>query len=85
MIPKRSGEGTEELFEALARLKDNERELLLLVAWDGLTHEEAAKVLGISRSAFTKRFGRARSRLEAQIGRNRTVAQPKAIPRRDVT
>ena len=73
------------LFGALARLKENERELLLLVAWDGLTHEEAAQVLGCSRSAFTKRFVRARARLEAQIGSNWTRTQPRATSRRDLT
>ena len=57
-----------ELFRALSRLRKRDQELLLLVAWDGLTHEEAARVLGCSRGAFTKRFVKARSRLEELIG-----------------
>jgi RNA polymerase sigma factor (sigma-70 family) len=56
---------SDELLYALSRLKEEDREVLLLVAWEDLTHEEAAQVLGCSRSAFTKRFLKARSRLKA--------------------
>jgi len=53
------------LFRALRRLKEDDREVLLLVAWEGLSHEEAGRALGCSRNAFTKRFMKAKSRLEA--------------------
>jgi RNA polymerase sigma-70 factor (ECF subfamily) len=47
----------------LAALTPKEREALLLVAWDGLTPEQAAKVAGCSLPAFHVRLFRARRRL----------------------
>lgn len=54
------------LLSALMALRDCEREVLLLVAWDGLTNREAAIVVGCSASAFAVRLYRARRRL-AQV------------------
>jgi RNA polymerase sigma factor (sigma-70 family) len=48
---------------ALARLRPRDREALLLAAWDGLTAEQAAAVLGCSAAAFRVRLHRARKRL----------------------
>jgi RNA polymerase sigma-70 factor (ECF subfamily) len=42
--------------QGICRLSDEDREALLLVAWDGLSYEEAARSLGCSREAFAKRF-----------------------------
>jgi RNA polymerase sigma-70 factor (ECF subfamily) len=53
--------------QALERLSDADRELLLLVAWDGLSTEEAAAVLDCSRTALKVRLHRARRRLQAQL------------------
>jgi RNA polymerase sigma-70 factor (ECF subfamily) len=53
----------DELHEALTNLPDKDREALLLVAWEGLTHSQAAQVLGLSRKGFTARVNRARARL----------------------
>ncbi|MEJ3743050.1 RNA polymerase sigma factor [Actinomycetes bacterium KLBMP 9797] len=50
---------------ALAALTDREREALLLVAWDGLSPQQAAKVAGCSLPAFHVRLFRARRRLGA--------------------
>jgi RNA polymerase sigma factor (sigma-70 family) len=47
----------------LAALTPKEREALLLVAWDGLRPEQAAKVAGCSLAAFHVRLFRARRRL----------------------
>ncbi|MCZ7662624.1 MAG: RNA polymerase sigma factor [Thermoleophilia bacterium] len=47
----------------LARLSENDREVLLLVAWDDLSHRQAAAVLGCNMATFTVRFHRARKRL----------------------
>jgi len=49
-----------EALHRLATLSEVEREALLLVAWDGLTSEAAAAVLGISPATFRKRVSRAR-------------------------
>lgn len=49
----------------LAALTDKEREALLLVAWDGLTPQQAARVAECSLPAFHVRLFRARRRLRA--------------------
>jgi RNA polymerase sigma-70 factor (ECF subfamily) len=52
---------------AFAQLEDHEREVLRLVAWDGLDVREAAQVLGCSRGAFRVRLHRARRRLASRL------------------
>jgi RNA polymerase sigma-70 factor (ECF subfamily) len=59
--------GTEPALEALARLSEGDRELLRLVAWEGLSHAEIAAVLGISVNAVAIRLHRARSRFEQAL------------------
>jgi RNA polymerase sigma factor (sigma-70 family) len=49
----------------LAALSPKEREALLLIAWDGLTPQQAARVAGCSLPAFHVRLYRARRRLHA--------------------
>jgi RNA polymerase sigma-70 factor (ECF subfamily) len=66
-----------ELFEALhhrdafsrafSRLSEAEREVLRLIAWDGLDTREAAIVLGCSATAFRVRLHRARRRLAKHL------------------
>lgn len=52
-----------ELEQAWRRLTAGEREVIALVAWDGLTNEQAAKVLGIRATTFSVRLTRARRHL----------------------
>jgi RNA polymerase sigma factor (sigma-70 family) len=54
----------DEALVAFATLRERDREVLRLVAWDGLNPAEAAEVLGVTRLAFTVRLHRARRRLE---------------------
>jgi len=51
------------LAQAFAALNDADRELLSLVAWEGLTREELAVALGTSRAVVRLRLHRARKRL----------------------
>src|ERR1700733_6056659 len=60
--------GAASLREALAALEENDQELLLLVAWDGLSPSQAAVVLGCTAVAARTRLHRARKRLAAQLG-----------------
>ncbi|MGH2922081.1 MAG: sigma factor-like helix-turn-helix DNA-binding protein, partial [Gaiellaceae bacterium] len=48
---------------AFARLREEDRELLALAAWEGLDPGEIATVLGCSRNAARIRLHRARRRL----------------------
>lgn len=52
---------------ALASMPDGDREALLLIAWEGLTAEEAAKVLGCRPGALRTRVHRARQRLDTAL------------------
>jgi RNA polymerase sigma-70 factor, ECF subfamily len=47
---------------ALGRLDERDREVLLLTAWEGLGHADAARVLGIRTGTVTVRLHRARRR-----------------------
>lgn len=55
------------VLEALATLEPRERDVLLLVAWDGLSSAQAATVVGCSPLAFRLRFHRAKKRFEQAI------------------
>jgi RNA polymerase sigma factor (sigma-70 family) len=52
---------------ALARLSHDEREVLLLVAWEGLTPAEIAAAMGIRAVTVRSRLHRARRRLRAEL------------------
>ena len=53
------------LIRALGTLSTDDREALLMIAWDGLTAAQAAQVMGCSTATFNVRLHRARKRLEA--------------------
>ncbi len=55
------------LREALLRLPERDRELLLLVAWEGLGVAEAGAVLGLSTATARKRYSRLRQRTRAEL------------------
>lgn len=53
---------------ALRGLSDADRELLTLIAWDGLSPDEAAQALGCSKGALKVRLHRARRRFATLLG-----------------
>lgn len=53
--------------DAMARLSDADRELLRLVAWEGLTPDELSVALDIRPAAARLRLHRARRRLQAAL------------------
>ena len=54
--------GADRAARALDRLSESDRELLLLLAWEGLSNDEAAQVLGIRPRTLRVRVHRARRR-----------------------
>jgi RNA polymerase sigma-70 factor, ECF subfamily len=62
---------------ALARLGEEDREVLLLAGWEGLGSAEIAQVLGVSTVAARTRLHRARRRLRKELASNRDGA---AVP-----
>jgi RNA polymerase sigma-70 factor (ECF subfamily) len=59
--------GGRDLREALGRLSPDDRELVTLVAWEGLTPAEAAASLGLTPGAARVRLHRARTRLRTEL------------------
>ncbi len=59
--------GRDELAVALGRLEEAEREVLRLVAWEGLSTREGARVVGCSPGAFRVRLHRARRKLAKEL------------------
>ena len=57
----------ERVLRAFSMLSELDREALRLVAWEGLDHRDAARVLGTSRVACAMRVSRARRRLAAAL------------------
>ncbi|MEJ3744728.1 RNA polymerase sigma factor [Actinomycetes bacterium KLBMP 9797] len=56
------------LADALRRLPAADRDVLLLVAWGGLTHDEIATTLDIKVGTVRSRLHRARQRVRAALG-----------------
>jgi RNA polymerase sigma-70 factor (ECF subfamily) len=56
-----------DLASALRGLSEGDRELLMLIAWDGLELSEMAAMLGIRRGTVAVRVHRARRRLAAAL------------------
>jgi RNA polymerase sigma-70 factor, ECF subfamily len=56
---------------AFARMKTQDREVLALVAWEGLDAGEIAQILGCSRNAARIRIHRARRRFARELARSR--------------
>jgi RNA polymerase sigma-70 factor (ECF subfamily) len=72
------------ILRAMAALPDGDREILILVAWQGLSPKDAAKVVGCSATALRVRLHRARKRLlqavEDAPARSLETAIPSRVP-----
>lgn len=65
---------------ALLTLSDTDRELLLLVAWDGLSYEEAAAVLELPLGTVRSKLHRAKARLRELLDPNGRTLDDRHIP-----
>jgi RNA polymerase sigma-70 factor (ECF subfamily) len=65
--------------DALAALPESDREILRLVAWEGLSPTDAAVVLGCSATAARLRLYRARNRLADALGLSRKREVPATV------
>ena len=68
-----SPDASADVLDALSRLGDGDREVLMLTAWEGLSSDEVAVVLDISPAAARKRLSRARERFAKQFEGGRYV------------
>ena len=65
---------------ALAGLSERDRELLLLVAWEGLRVNEAAQALGVRAGTLAVRLHRARQRLARALAAEDVETQVEVRP-----
>jgi RNA polymerase sigma-70 factor (ECF subfamily) len=56
----------------MSKLRDKDRDALVLVTWDGFQYDEAARILGCTPGALAQRVLRARQLLLEEIGDIRT-------------
>jgi RNA polymerase sigma-70 factor (ECF subfamily) len=63
---------------ALGRLGPRDRELLMLLAWDGLSPDQAAASLGCSKPTLAVRLHRARRRMERELARESKPTSPES-------
>jgi RNA polymerase sigma-70 factor (ECF subfamily) len=63
------------VIEALDELSPEDRELLTLIAWEGLTPTQAAAVLGLAPGTARVRLHRARTRLRAALSSTSDVEE----------
>ena len=70
---------SETIRAALSSLEEDDKEILRLVAWEGLAPAKAAVVLGCSPVAARTRLHRARNRLAAALGVDPRVQRGRAL------
>ncbi len=73
-LPSEAVEDRSGILEALAALRGDDRELLMLVGWEELTPAQAAQVLGITALAARSRLHRARRRLRERLAEGEATA-----------
>lgn len=67
------------LIDAINALPPREREAFMLVAWDALDQDQAARAADCGRATFRMRLHRARRRLRSQL-EDRPFVQPDPVP-----
>jgi RNA polymerase sigma-70 factor, ECF subfamily len=73
------------LVDALARLSETDQELLLLIAWEGLTPSQVATVLGAKPATVRVRLLRARRRLSSAMARQVSIDSAVVPPSMEVS
>jgi RNA polymerase sigma-70 factor, ECF subfamily len=71
-----------DLLRAFATLPEEQRSVLLLIAVEDLSYEEAAQVLGVPIGTVMSRLSRGRERLRQQLSRDPRARDPHARDRR---
>ena len=64
-----SAEARVEVQGLLAQLTEKDREIVLLHAWEGFTHEEIASIVGMKAASVRSRYARARSQLVSNLSK----------------
>ncbi len=70
----------ERVFAALDRLPEKDRETILLVEWEGLTRDQVAKMMFVSRAAIDKRITRAYRKMARILGNKKSTLAATPVP-----
>ncbi|MGF4044253.1 RNA polymerase sigma factor [Paenarthrobacter nitroguajacolicus] len=68
--PQAPYESDGEVHRALSLLRLKDRELVMLIVWDGFGVAEAGAILGLSATASRTRYSRARKQLKDTLERS---------------
>ncbi len=74
----------QDVLNKLARLPEDQRAVLLLIAVEDLSYADAAKVLNIPVGTVMSRLSRARERLQQEIEGTANVASANVVPLRSL-
>jgi RNA polymerase sigma-70 factor (ECF subfamily) len=78
--PVVSAEVDDRVQRALAGMSERDRELLLLIAWEGLRVSEAAEALGVRSGTLAVRLHRARQRLARALAEEQVAIEMEVHP-----
>lgn len=70
----------EAVLRALERLPDRDREAIRLVEWEGVSRDQVAEMMFVSRSAIDKRISRAYKKMARTLGVNRKDVRTTPVP-----
>ncbi len=70
----------QELVDALRQLSERDREILKLVEWEGVSREQVADMMYVSRAAIDQRISRAYKKLARILGPRFTEPRTAPVP-----
>ena len=70
----------EAVLAAMARLSDKDQEIIRLVEWEGLSSEQVADMMYVSRAAIDKRIARAYKKMARTLGVSRSGVRTTPVP-----
>ena len=70
----------EQVLAALDKLPEKDRETILLVEWEGISRDEVAEMMFVSRAAIDKRINRAYRKMARLLGLNRSTMATTPVP-----
>ncbi len=70
----------EQVLAAMDKLPEKDRETILLVEWEGMSRDEVAEMMFVSRAAIDKRIARAYRKMARSLGVNRSTLATTPVP-----
>lgn len=70
----------EAVIRAMDKLPERDREAIRLVEWEGLSREQVAEMMFVSRSAIDKRISRAYKKMARSLGKDKSAVRTTPVP-----